>query len=391
MNKYLGIIEKNKCIGCNLCATVCKKNAITLTEDEEGFLYPLLNEDNCIHCKLCIQNCPQIIFPTVINDSMHSFAFSLSDKTEIMESASGGAVTALARSILDKGGSIYCLGYTKDYLDGVFTLSSSYEDFSKKKSSVYFETQPMDYDFIKNILNINKNTLMVVGLPCQIGALKKYLTTDYTNLLCVSLVCAGRDSRIVGRNMINYLRKKYNSDITSYNYRFKKKSWNQSYLKATFANGKKFLGEEPLLLRVSRPSCYNCNYKLNSNPSDIIVGDFWGVEQFGKKLYNKLGTSVVVAKTEKGNEYLKKVSKYGNLTEVSLDTVYKTNEAFIKSKIPDKKRQQIIKLLSKYDNMKIALICDGVFSTFFNKVKKILKTYMPTWFVIVGKRLKHRI
>lgn len=50
--------NKNQCCGCSACFAVCPKAAIFMAEDEEGFLYPKINEEKCIGCNLCIKVCP---------------------------------------------------------------------------------------------------------------------------------------------------------------------------------------------------------------------------------------------------------------------------------------------------------------------------------------------
>lgn len=51
---------KNKvdCCGCTACANICPKQAITMKPDPEGFLYPVVNEENCINCGVCDATCP---------------------------------------------------------------------------------------------------------------------------------------------------------------------------------------------------------------------------------------------------------------------------------------------------------------------------------------------
>lgn len=36
---------KADCCGCTACYAICPKQAITMEPDEEGFLYPLINEE----------------------------------------------------------------------------------------------------------------------------------------------------------------------------------------------------------------------------------------------------------------------------------------------------------------------------------------------------------
>lgn len=33
---------------------ICPIDSITMQEDREGFLYPIINEDTCIRCNKCI-------------------------------------------------------------------------------------------------------------------------------------------------------------------------------------------------------------------------------------------------------------------------------------------------------------------------------------------------
>ncbi len=50
--------EKEECCGCTACVSVCPQKAITMIEDDEGFLYPVINETRCIQCYLCVTACP---------------------------------------------------------------------------------------------------------------------------------------------------------------------------------------------------------------------------------------------------------------------------------------------------------------------------------------------
>ena len=60
---------------------------------------------------------------------------------------------------------------------------------------------------------------------------------------------------------------------------------------------------------ILRESCYNCKYKGDNNNSDIIIGDYWGIEVTNPKFYDKLGVSSLIVNSLKGKEIIDKIKK----------------------------------------------------------------------------------
>jgi len=50
--------NKNDCCGCSACFAICPVSAIRMSEDEEGFLYPEIDQSKCIGCRQCQRTCP---------------------------------------------------------------------------------------------------------------------------------------------------------------------------------------------------------------------------------------------------------------------------------------------------------------------------------------------
>lgn len=49
---------KEECCGCSSCYSICPNSAIIMNEDEEGFLYPMIDVKICVKCYKCISVCP---------------------------------------------------------------------------------------------------------------------------------------------------------------------------------------------------------------------------------------------------------------------------------------------------------------------------------------------
>ena len=44
----INIVDKKNCCGCSACVQRCPKQCISLVEDNEGFLYPVVDNKICI-------------------------------------------------------------------------------------------------------------------------------------------------------------------------------------------------------------------------------------------------------------------------------------------------------------------------------------------------------
>ena len=52
------IVDKQNCCGCGACAQRCPQQCISMRIDQEGFLYPHVDESFCVNCGLCESVCP---------------------------------------------------------------------------------------------------------------------------------------------------------------------------------------------------------------------------------------------------------------------------------------------------------------------------------------------
>lgn len=49
--------DRSECCGCTACVFACPVGAISMEDDEEGFLYPVVRASLCIRCGRCMSAC----------------------------------------------------------------------------------------------------------------------------------------------------------------------------------------------------------------------------------------------------------------------------------------------------------------------------------------------
>lgn len=98
------IEAKYLCCGCGACEQKCPLKCIQLVEDDEGFLYPSVDESVCVNCELCQKVCPIFNKKRSEMDALVSFAVRNPIESERMQSSSGGLFIAFAKEIIRQNG-----------------------------------------------------------------------------------------------------------------------------------------------------------------------------------------------------------------------------------------------------------------------------------------------
>lgn len=125
----INIEDKIKCCGCTACVAICPKDNIKMEEDTEGFLYPYVNVDTCVHCGACERVCPILTYKTKIPFEQRGFIVQNKDVDVLRESTAGGAFTEIARYTIKRGGVVFGVEFTNDliahhiYIETVSELS----------------------------------------------------------------------------------------------------------------------------------------------------------------------------------------------------------------------------------------------------------------------------
>lgn len=314
---------KELCSGCSACYSICPAEAITMREDEEGFLFPYIDEGMCIACGKCKQVCPMNEAKCETENVISCHAVKTTDDI-LMESSSGGMFTLLANKVLEHNGYVCGAAMQKDCMGAEHIIISDKSELWKLQRSKYVQSDLKDcFRRIKALLDDNKE-VMFVGCPCQVEGLKKYLKHDYAKLLLVDLICHGVPSPKVWRYYLNEIAA--GEEIKEVKFRDKSIEIG-SCISVTFENGRvmKQAGNKSLYIKgfltdiYNRRSCGECPFPYVKRPGDITLGDLWGVEEIYPEFDDGKGTSLVLVNTDKGRYIYESVTEYAEVRSASLD------------------------------------------------------------------------
>ena len=112
------ISKKENCCGCGACLNICGNSSISMQFDEEGFAYPLVNDETCIDCNKCNLVCPlkqtkQIESHTNMPECYVAYA---KDSKRIFEGSAGGIFGVLCDTFLQEGGIVYGAYLNENFL-----------------------------------------------------------------------------------------------------------------------------------------------------------------------------------------------------------------------------------------------------------------------------------
>ena len=336
------IQDKKDCCGCSACVQKCPKHCISFYEDEEGFLYPRIDTNNCIDCGLCEKVCPFLNCDKAV-PPQEVWAVKNQNESDRMHSSSGGVFIALAREVLAWG------GVGSKYLQArVETGFADAERFLKQGRHVLFS-----------------------GTPCQVAGLHKYLRKDYPNLLSVDFLCHGVPSPGVWRRYLketmndlqsarravagkNTVFPSLNVMPTIVGIEFRDKTlhgWKKySFVvrgSSAFKADKNSVFLSDIYLR---PSCYECKCKNGVSHSDLTIADFWGIDRLIPDFDDDKGVGLVLVNTTSGHHFFDKLSMEKRLS--SLADVQPLNGGFKEYTRPHPKRVQFFQRLAKGESVK---------------------------------------
>lgn len=299
---------KELCSGCTACKSSCPVKAINMVEDIQGFLYPQIDENKCIHCDLCKKVCPFIKKKTDAN-LPYPLVIALKNKSATIRSASssGGFFYGLTSYVLNNNGIVYGAAFDKNFCI-IHKRGSTFKDIEEMQGSKYVQSDMSEiFPQVRHDLKEGKLVLFT-GCPCQIDGLNNYLQGHkYKNLIMCDLICHGTPSPRIWMDYLCHIQKKYNGIIRKINFRSKFSGWHTPVMEIRMDSGiYRKTDKEDFFYKIFysscalRPSCYTCKYTNLYKISDFTMGDFWGIQNVLPEMDDNKGVSLILLNTENG-------------------------------------------------------------------------------------------
>lgn len=339
------ITNKEDCCGCTACESKCPKRCISMRQDSEGFLYPFVDIEKCVDCRVCEIVCPisqdkkkyaeifsakeDVIHKAIMEtNALPKSYICFNANNEIRQkSTSGGFFSAIANYVIDRKGVVFGVVLDSNY-NVVHIMGENSEALEKMRQSKYVQSfKNGTYTQVEEQLKKGR-LVFFTGTPCEVVGLKNYLGIEYENLITMDVFCHGVGSPLYWKTYISFMKNKYRSPIEKICFREKTYGYNSPTLAVYFRNGKSChnghnddLYWSPFSKNyIFRPSCYACAFKQVNRVSDFSVGDFWDTNGLSKEFGKANGCSLLLCHSNKAQLILNSVKETLIIKDCKLET-----------------------------------------------------------------------
>ncbi|HEU5125771.1 MAG TPA: polysaccharide pyruvyl transferase family protein [Verrucomicrobiae bacterium] len=324
-----GVVDWRLCLGCGACAYICPDQKISLIDVLDEGIRPVVKNENCVHCTACLDVCPGLendhrelrqrpgIDPSLLNvfgpvlEVWEGYAV---DPEIRHRGASGGLITALALHCLEgesMHGVLHTGGAPSDPVRNQTRMSHTRDELLAGTGSRYSPASVCDG---LGKIEAAPKPCAFIGQPVEVTALRKAQRLkpelDRNVGIAISFFCAGSPST---RGTLELIRSRNINPAQVEELRYRGLGWPGMF--AVRERGETDL--KPLMtyheswgyLQRFRPFAVHTCPDNSGEDADISCADPW----YREIKPGESGFSLVVVRTEKGRELLKRAVAAGRV------------------------------------------------------------------------------
>lgn len=307
---FKAICDERVCTGCAACVAVCPTHAISCEYNEEGFLFPKIDEEKCINCGKCKRVCDDNTNHFKLKPLASSAAVSNNSETRSL-SSSGGVFAEIAKAFLKNGGYVCGACMMDDYMVRHIVIHEI-ENLYKIQGSKYVQSDICGIHEKLGKLLETGNKVLFCGTPCQVSAMLSYFSftgIPADEFYCIDLICHGVPSPIFFQKHIFYnygvvtevkFRHHTRHELNCFAIGYRKEG---HYIIKTPTNSDFYYSCFSSHVSL-RESCYQCKYAQSERVGDVTLGDLGTHRKYEEKLGENKSLSFVLLNTEKGREMI---------------------------------------------------------------------------------------
>jgi len=197
------IVDTKNCLHCGTCAPACNVGALEMTT-LNGLRVPQYTENPCVDCHDCIKVCPSIFYEKIDknNEYIGTYKYAITSQSTndklYYNSSSGGSTTSILQYMFENSliDAALVVGFKSSKIYAEPMIVKNTEELYSSLGSVY-QTISINEKLYEIENDTTINSIAVVGLPCHIQGLKKFLkhSKSQKKYFTIGLTCTiGRGS-----------------------------------------------------------------------------------------------------------------------------------------------------------------------------------------------------
>ncbi|MFQ9446488.1 MAG: Coenzyme F420 hydrogenase/dehydrogenase, beta subunit C-terminal domain [Christensenellales bacterium] len=235
--------DKAACCGCGLCKAACPHQAITMTPDEEGFCYPVIDAQRCTNCGAC-PTCLRLRAGTE-GEAAGLLCCAPSRCGRIGAQLFRRRFSAIASFVLEQGGVVFGAVFNENWFV-IHTHAETWEELRPMHGSKYIPSNiEAVYPQVETLLRQGR-TVLFTGTPCQVAAVRKWMDmrrVPQEKLYLMDIVCHAVASPAIWKEYLQALCKRYGQKPMMLSFRSKKLGWSKRLVSVQLADGRDVTAE----------------------------------------------------------------------------------------------------------------------------------------------------